>query len=155
MTTVTEACAVIRAVMEANIPANPDGGAPIPYRWRGEPAPPLPDTPSPFVYTIFAAGRSSTIEIGGGRGSNRHRNPGEVDIFVFIPSDWGEKYGTDIAEHFAALFRSYRDNGVTVEDATVYPGGPGSDIAVPGMDNEASNYIWCGCGVSFYFDLTG
>jgi hypothetical protein len=156
MTTATEACAVIRAIMEANVPANPDVNGPaIAYRWRGEPGGALPDVPAPFVFTVFGTARSGVIENGGGRGHNRHRCPGEAEILVFIPNDWGEKFGTDLAEHFAGLLRSYRSNGVTIEDATVYPGGPGSEIAVPGIENEASNYIWCACGVRFYFDLTG
>lgn len=156
MTTATEAFDAIRAVMEANVPANPKAGGPaIAYRWQGETSPPLPDTPSPFIYTVFAALRSDTIEIGGGRGANRHRNPAEADVFIFVPNGWGQKYGTDLAEHFASLFRSYRANGVTVDSATVYPGGPGSEIAVPGLDNEAGNYFWAGCGVRFHFDLTG
>lgn len=156
MTTATEAFAVIRAVMEANAPENPKAGGPaIAYRWFGETGPALPDQPSPFVYTVFAALQSDTIEIGGGRGANRHRNPAEADIFVFVPNGWGLGCVTDLAEHFARLFRSHRNSGVTVDSATVYPGGPGSEIAVSGLDNEAGNYIWAGCGVRFHFDLTG
>lgn len=156
MTTLTGACRSIRTVMEANVPDNPETGGPsIVYRWKDEDGPPLPDTPAPFVYTVFTALRSDAIEIGGGRGANRHRNPGEANIFVFVPRTWSQPYATDLAEHFAKLFRSYRANGVTVDSATVYPGGQGSEIAVPGMDNEANNYIWAGCGLSFYFDLTG
>lgn len=176
MTTASEAYDVIRAVMEANVPLDPripdeiDFGAlpwgelpwtgrpphaPLVYRWFGEFGPPLPDQPAPFVYTVFTAQRSDVIEIGGGRGANRHRNPAEADILVFVPNGWGQRVATDFAEHFAGLFRAYRDNGVTVDSATVYPGGPGSEIAVPGMDNEAGNYFWAGCGVTFYYDLTG
>jgi hypothetical protein len=152
--TATDACAVIREVMKNSTPLNPKTSEPLPLRFRGEPSPPLPNTPAPFVFTFFGASRSGVIEVGGGAGANRHRNPGVAAILVFVPNDWGEPPATDIAEAFAKLFRSYKDNGVTVEDATVYPGGHGADIAVPGL-TEPGNYIWAGCEVEFYFDLIG
>jgi hypothetical protein len=156
MTTASDAFGVIRALMEANPAANPKtGGGLIPFRWFGEKNPPLPDTAAPFIFTVFTAMRSGVIETGGGRGRNRHRNPAEADIFVFVPNEWTQKVGTDLAEIFAALLRPYNQNGVFVEDATVYPGGPGSEIAVPGMDVDVGNYFWCGVGVRFYFDLVG
>jgi hypothetical protein len=154
MTTATAAFAVIRSVMEGATPLNPKTSEALAMRWRGEPNPPLPNTPAPFVYTLFSASRSGFIENGGGAGHNRHRNPGAAEILIFIPNDWGEAEGTKIAEAFQALFLSYSDNGVTVTDATVYPGGSGSDIAVPGLE-EPGNYIWAGCDVEFYFDQIG
>ncbi|MEH2476245.1 hypothetical protein V1281_002586 [Nitrobacteraceae bacterium AZCC 2161] len=154
MTTASEAYATVRAVIEAAAPLDPNSGAKIPLRWRGEDNPPLPDLPAPFAFTLFGASRSSTIENGGGRGANRHRNFGVAEIFVFIPKDWGERYGTDFAEAFASALRPYRDNGVTCEDATVYPGGDGAQISVPGL-TEPGNYFWSACEANFYFDLIG
>jgi hypothetical protein len=155
MPTLSVAIATIRALMEENPATNPTNNEFVPFRWRGDHMPPLPDTPSPFIYSMFTATRSETIEVGGGRGANRHRNPLEVEVFVFIPNELGLQYGTDIAEHFAALFRPYSASGLACENATAYPGGPGSEISVPGMDNESGNYFWSGCGANFHFDLIG
>ncbi|SNS36206.1 hypothetical protein SAMN05216374_0977 [Tardiphaga sp. OK246] len=155
MTTTSQALAVVKGLIEANPQIHPESGDALPFYWQGDDAPLLPETPSPFIYTFFEAMRSDTIEIGGGRGRNRHRNPGAATIFVFVPIGWGLQYGTDYAEALATPLRSYRQNGVTVEGVTVYPGGPGSEIAVPGMDNEAKNYFWSGLDVEFYHDLIG
>lgn len=155
MTTATEAIAVIRGMIEANVPVHPVTSVPLVLGWQGEDAMVLPDERVPFVYTVFKASRSTPIEIGGGRGSNRHRNPGVATIFVFVPIGWGLQYGTNYAEGFAELFRPFRADGVTCDRVTVYPGGPGADIAVPGIDNEATSYFWSGCEVEFYFDLIG
>jgi hypothetical protein len=149
MTTATQAFGTIRSVMEGATPLNQKTSEALPMRWRGEPNP-----PAPFVYTLFSASRSGLIENCGGDGNNRNRNPGAAEILIFIPNDWGEKEGTKIAEAFQALFLSFSGGGVTVTDATVYPGGNGSDIAVPGLE-EPGNYIWAGCDVEFYFDLIG
>ncbi|WP_445488596.1 hypothetical protein [Rhodopseudomonas sp. RCAM05734] len=154
MPTASEANATIRAVIEGAAPLDPNSGEAIPLRWRGEDNPPLPDRPAPFAFTLFGARRSGVIETGGGRGANRHRNHGVAEIFVFVPKDWGERYGTDFAEAFAAALRPYRANGVSCEDATVYPGGDGAEIAVPGLA-EPGNYFWSACEVNFYFDLIG
>lgn len=155
MTTASDAIAIIKAMIEANPQQHPTSGVPLPMYWQGDDPPQLPDVPSPFIYTAFEAAKSDTIEIGGGRGSNRHRNPGAVIVFAFVPLGWGLQYGTDFAEALAAPFRSYRANGVTVDSVTVYPGGPGSEIAIPGMDTEAKNYFWSGIEAEFYFDLIG
>ncbi len=153
MTTASEAIAVIRGLIEANPQLHPESGDPLPMYWQGDDAPTLPDTPSPFIYTAFEATKSDTIEIGGGRGANRHRNPGGAIVFVFVPLGWGLQYGTNYAEALASPLRSYRANGVTVDNVTVYPGGPGSEIAIPGMDTEAKNYFWSGLEAEYYHDL--
>ncbi|WP_445490199.1 hypothetical protein [Rhodopseudomonas sp. RCAM05734] len=155
MTTASEAIAAIRGMIEGSLPVHPTTSVALPVSWQGEDAFVLPDQRAPFVYVLFDTVKSSTIEIGGGRGANRHRNPGSATILVFVPLGWGLQYGTDYAEHFAALFRSYRANGITCDAVTVYPGGPGSQIAVPGIENEATGYFWSGCEVEFTFDLIG
>ncbi len=76
-------------------------------------------------------------------------------MFVFVPLGWGLKYGTDYAEALASPLRSFRADGVTIDRVTVYPGGPGSEIAVPGMDNEANSYFWSGLEAEYYHDLIG
>lgn len=153
--TVSQAIATVRGLIEANVPVHPDTNVSLPVSWQGEDPVQLPDTPSPFIFVVFETTNSSVIENGGGRGANRHRTPFEVSILIFVPLGWGLQYGTDYAEGFAGVFRPYNLNGVTCDAVTVYPGGPGSEIAVPGIDNEASSYFWSGCGVEGYLDLIG
>ena len=155
MTTASQAIAALKSLIEDNPQLHPDSGEPLPMYWQGDDPVRLSDTPSPFIYTSFEATKSATIEIGGGRGSNRHRNPGSASLFVFVPVGWGLQYGTDYAEALAAPLRSFRAGGVTIDRVTVYPGGPGSAIAVPGMDSEAKNYFWSSVEADFYFDLIG
>jgi hypothetical protein len=155
MTTASQAIAAIRAVIEGNTPVHPVTNEPLKLGWQGEDAMALPDERVPFIYTSFESSRSNVIENGSGRGGNRHRGFAVASIIIFVPVGWGLQYGTDYAESFAALFRSYRANGVSCDAITVYPGGPGSQIAVPGIDNEATGYFWSGCEVEFYFDLIG
>jgi hypothetical protein len=155
MTTASEAIAAIRAAIEANVPVHPVTNAALPLGWLGEAALVLPNEPSPFVYTVFDAAPSDVIEIGGGRGANRHRNFGAAQILIFVPVGWGLQYATDYAEGFAAVFRSYRQDGVTSDRVTVYPGGAGSALSVPGLSSEVANYFWSACDVEFYHDLIG
>lgn len=154
MTTASDAYGVIRSVIEANVP-NDQNGRPIDLRFYGDQAPLLPSIPQPFAFILFDASRASVIEVGGGRGANRHRNPGIAAIYLFVPQDWTLKVATDLAESIATLFRSYRQNGVSCESATVYPGGLGSQMKPPGTDSEVDNYMWACCEIEFYFDLTG
>lgn len=154
MTTASDAHAFIRSRMEANIPNDPNG-TPVTLRWRGEVGDPLPDSPSPFAFTLFDATISGVIEIGGGRGRNRHRQPSSAEVYIFVPNGWGLKPATDLAETIAALFRSINQSGVTVESATVYPGGPGSELSIPGLPSESDNYMWSAVGIEFHYDLIG
>ena len=156
MTTSSAAYAVLRSLLEANIPANPETGGPaISLRWRGEDGGPLPDVPAPFFFTMFDASRSGVIEVGGGRGANRHRNPSSADVFIFVPNGWGLAPPTTLAESVATIFRPINQSGVVVESATVYPGGPGSELSIPDMPSEVGNYMWSAVGIEFYFDLIG
>ncbi len=154
MTTASTAHAVFRSVIDGATIT--DNGSAVPLRYYGDNNDDLPDVPTPFVYVVFDAFKAEVIEMGGaGRGSNRHRNFGTCDAFVFVPKGTGMKRATDIAETIAALFRSYRLNGVTCETATVFPGGNGSDIKPDGMDSEVGNYLWAGCQIEFYHDVIG
>jgi hypothetical protein len=153
--TVSQAIATVRSLIEDNVPVHPNTGNPLPVSWQGEDPVQLPNDPSPFIYVVFETTKSAVIENGRGRGGNRHRTPAAATILIFVPTGWGLQYGTDYAEGFATVFRPYNSNGVICDAVTVYPGGPGSEIAVPGMDNEAGNYFWSGCEVEFYFDLIG
>jgi hypothetical protein len=154
MTTASEAHSFIRGRIESNVPNDKDGVS-ITLRWRGELGNPLPDTPSTFAFTFFDASLSGVIENGGGRGNLRHRNPGRAEVYIFVPNDWGLKPATDLAEAFATLFRAVNQSGVVVEAATVYPGGPGSELSIPGLPSDVENYIWSACEIDFYFDLIG
>jgi hypothetical protein len=44
---------------------------------------------------------------------------------------------TDLAESVAQVFRSYRDTDVSCFEATVFPGGLGSDIARQACDSKS------------------
>lgn len=153
--TVSQANAIVRALIEANVPLDPNSGEPLPVNWQGEAPLLLPNDPAPFIYVDMQTTKSSVIENGGGRGFNRHRTPASAAILIFAPLGWGLQYGTDTAEIFANVFRPYNQDGVTVDAVTVYPGGPGSEIALPGIDNAATDYFYSGCDVEFYFDIIG
>lgn len=157
MTTASEAHAFLRGLLEGTVPT--DGAnfsdAPIKLRWFGDNDGPLPPREVPFAFTIFDAGRSGVIERGGGRGHLRHRNPGTMDSFVFTEIRTGLKRATDISEQIAALYRSVNQSGVVVDSVTVFPGGPGSQLQVPGLSAEVGSYMWSGCSVEFYHDLIG
>lgn len=155
MPTAAEAVAAVRSTIEAVAPVHPQTSAPLPFGWQGEAPLLLPATPSPFVYTLFDASPDGVIEIGGGRGGNRHRQSLVAEILVFVPIGWGLAYGLNYAEAFATVFRSFAGSGVVCDRVTVHPGGPGSQLSVPGLDNEANNYFWSGCEAEFYFDLIG
>lgn len=157
MTTASEACGVIRTVLEATPPQDGArfGAAPIALFWYGDPDQTLPEFPTPFAFTMFEAERSGVIEIGGGRGANRHRNPALATVYVCTPKDTGQQRATDIAEGVATLFRSYKDNGITCDSATVYPAVDGTRLNPPGSDSDVGNYMVAACEIEFYFDLIG
>lgn len=154
------AYAVIRNLIEQNKPA-----AVTALRWQdqrkdsnGRMA--LPSDPATFAYTEFLTGKSGVIENGGGRGANRHRNPGTVDILVFSPKGGGltnvsQTGCLDIAEQFAALFRPFNQSGVKVDSATAYPGGDGAALKPKGFDSAVGDYFWAAVEVDLYFDLIG
>ena len=157
MTTASQAFAVIRSVIEGDPPEDGAtwGSAAVQLLWYGDPNQIIPDFPAPFGFTLFEAGVSGVIERGGGSGQLRHRNPAAAEFFVCTPKDSGQQRGTDIAEQVAALFRSYNESGVTVENATVYPSVDGSQLKPPGADTDVGNYLVAACGIEFRFDLIG
>lgn len=155
-----EAFGVLRALLEANQPA-----AVTAYRWQNEDEDSngdvaLPDTPAPFVYCEFLADPSSVIEIGGGRGANRHRCPANLELYVFVPRGTGlhQTDGSgclDIADEIAALLRSFAESGVTVDSATAAPGGAGALLKPQGLSSDVTNYFWAIVTAELYFDLIG
>jgi hypothetical protein len=155
MPTAAQAVAAVRSAIEAVAPVNPNTSAPLPFGWQGETALLLPNDPSPFVYTLFDAMPDGVIEIGGGRGANRHRQGLVAEILIFVPIGWGLSYGLNYAEAFAAAFRSFAVAGVICDRVTVHPGGPGSQLRVAGLSDEVANYFWSGCEAEFYFDQIG
>lgn len=153
MTTASQARAVVRARIEA-------GGISVPLRWQNEATDSngsidLPDTPSPFVYTEFLTDPQQLASFGGGRGSNRYRNPARIDSYVFVPKGEGLDEAEQIAEQIATLFRSYRDTDISCFDATVYPGGDGAALKPPGLTSEVGNYFWAVVEISLFFDTIG
>lgn len=127
----------------------------VPLRWQNEDGGALPDTPSPFIYTLFHTGRAGIAGYGGGRGNNLYRNPARVEAYVFVPKGVGLDQAEYVAEQVAALFRSYRDEHISCFDATVYPGGDGAELTPPGLTSEVGNYFWAACEVSLHFDQIG
>lgn len=155
MTTAAQAYAVVRARLEANVPAGLSA-----LRWQDEEADSngeveLPEVPAAFAYTEFLAERSAAIEIGSGRGGNRHRNPGRLDVYVFAPKGQGVAVPLALADAIATLYRPFRSGGVSCVSATSYPGGDGAELTPKGLSSEVGNYFWALCEVELYFDLTG
>lgn len=153
MTTASQAFAAVKARIEA-------GALGVPLRWQNEEKDSdgnaeLADTPEAFIYSEFIGDRASVIEIGGGRGSNRHRNPAHLDIYVFVPRGGGLAAATDIAEQIAALFRPLHSGGVNVDRVSVSPGGDGADLKPKGMPSLVDNYYYATVQVELYYDLVG
>lgn len=116
----------------------------------------LPDEPAPFVFFELITDRAEFIEIGGGRGSNRARQDGELHGFVFVPRGWGLEAMLPLAEHVAAAFRSYRLAGaVSCGAASVHPVGEGADLVPPGLSSAAGNYSCNLVSVPFFFEQVG
>lgn len=160
MTTPSEVYAALKSLIEANKPS-----AVTAMRWQDMDADstglvPLPDVPATFIYTEFLTEKSDPIEIGGGRGANRHRCPAHVDIYVFVPRGTGLRKGDgsgslEIADALAGILRPYAQNGITVDSATSYPGGDGSLLMPKGLSSEVGNYFWSAVGADLHFDLIG
>ncbi len=153
MTTASGAFAVIKSRLEG-------GGLSVPLRWQNEDKDStgqveLPDTPTTFIYSEFLTDPSRLVSFGGGRGSNRYRNPARFVSYVFVPKGDGLAIATNKAEAVAALFRSYRDSDISCFDATVYPGGDGASLKPPGLNSEVNNYFWACCETRLFFDLIG
>ena len=148
MTTASGAFTIIKARLAG-------GGLGFPLRYQGEDGGALADTPSPFAYVEFITERAAIASYGGGRGQNRYRHPGRVDAYVFVPNGWGLKEATDRAELIAALFRSYRDADISCFEATVFSGGHGSEMDVPGLGSAVNDYWYAAVEVSLHFDLIG
>ena len=155
MTTASGAFNVIKSRLLANKPA-----ALSAYRFQNEDEDSagnkeLPNSPTPFAYAEFVTDPGRLVSFGGGRGNNRYRNPGRLDVYVFTPKGEGLTGVTDLAETIAALFRSYRDDDISCFDATVHPGGQGSDFRPAGVASEVDNYFVAVAEISMHFDLIG
>lgn len=153
MTTASAAYTVLRNRLAANTS--------LPIRWRGDDTDSagsgdLPDTPTTFLFCWFEPMPAVIAGFGGGRGANLYRNQALLNIFVFVPrGDGSETVALDHGETIAAIFRSFRDSDVSCFGASVLSGGPGSDIAPPGLRSEVNLYSFALIEVELHFDQTG
>lgn len=126
------------------------GSSPLPVYWQNENNT-LPDTVAPFAFALFTTFGQQIASYGGGRGANRWRTQGDLEVFVFVPVGNGLAQALDYAEQIAALFRGQRFDGVSCEDVVVDP-----HAAVPSSLLDASgNYYAANAVVAFYFDQIG
>lgn len=147
MATVSQAYDAVRARLEAQLVGTT-------LYWQNENNY-LPDTPTRFVYVEFLTGSAFIVGIGGGEANNRYRNPAMVEAYAFVPNGEGLKSATDLAEQVAAALRSYNNGTIRCIEATVMPGGDGSDLKPSGMDSEVGNYFYATASVSLSFDQIG
>lgn len=150
MTTAAQAFAIIKAMAIADKPAKVDS-----LRWQNEEGDPLPDEAVPFIYTEFLTDRGNLAGFGGGRGANLYRNRARIEAYVFVKRGDGLEVALEIAEQYAAIFRSYRDDYISVWDATPLPGGDGSDLKPKGITSRVSNYFYACVRINLSFDLIG
>lgn len=147
MTTIVTCWAAIKARAIAQVTL-------LPMYWQDEGGA-LPDTPAPFVYFHLEMDRAEFIEMGGGRGSNLFRAPGELQCFVFTPRDTGLADALPYAEHVAAAFRSFRDGDVSIGTAVPQPVGDNTPLTPPGMTSPVNNYSCCIVALPIHFDQVG
>lgn len=115
----------------------------------------LPDTPATFIYFEMITEGGEFIEIGGGRGANRHRTAAELHAYVFVPRGQGLAVALAAAEPVAAAFRSFRGSGVSCNGATIHPAGEGAQLVPPGGSPVAGNYSAVVVAIPFTFDQVG
>lgn len=115
----------------------------------------LPKDPTPFVFFELIADPARPIEFGAGRGHNRYRCPAELIAYVFTPRDWGLPAMLPYGEHVATAFRSFRDNVVSCQAATVHPVGHGQSIRPPGVSSIPGGYSALIVVVDLHFDQVG
>lgn len=108
--------------------------------YSGDDAAILPDVPTPFGFVVFNNEGSIATAYGGGRGANLYRNRMRIEIYVFSPMGYGAETVSAYAETVAARLRSFRDDVVSCFGADVIPFGPGSNLSVPGLSSDVSNY---------------
>lgn len=132
-------------------------GDEVPVVWQNEGAV-LPDVADPFIYVEFLSDPGQIVAFGGGRGSNLYRYPARLDIYVFIPSTWGLSVALRIGEAVASRYRSQRSSGtgqLSIDSATVIPGGHGSSLKPPGFNSEVDNYGFATVAVTLSYDQVG
>lgn len=116
----------------------------------------LPENPEIFVYSEFIIDSSRVIEIGGGRGHNRHRHTARLDSYVFVPRGTGLSVALTRAELICAALRAYRQADIGCIAATAHAMGDGESMTPPGLSQSEVNNYFCAIAVSeFWFDLTG
>ena len=111
----------------------------------------LPDTATAFCYVLFETHNQNLIGFGGGRGQNRWRTPGHLEVFVFVPLGEGLDVALNYAETIAALFRGKRFNGVSCISALVDPNAAKPDA----LHDLSGNYYAVSALIDLYFDQVG
>ncbi len=148
MPSTDEAIAAVRTRLDS-------GGFAFPLYYDGDDAPILPDTPATFGYVEFMGQGSTLVAYGGGRGSNIYRNTAIVNIWVFSPIGYGSEAATIHAKPVADRMRSYRDENISIFKADVIHLGQGSNLSIPGLISEVSNYQCALVECDLIFDLIG
>jgi hypothetical protein len=148
MATVSQAFAAVRARLDS-------GGFAFPLYYDGDDAVILPDMPAPFYFVIFQNQGSALVAFGGGRGGNTYRNSALVNVLAFSPSGYGLEAAADHAEPVAARLRSYRDDIISIFRSDVVETGQGSNLSVPGLVSEVSNYQYVLIESELIFDQIG
>lgn len=130
-------------------------GITLPLRWQNEDNGELPDTPTAFAFVQFLGELAFLASFGGGSGNNRYRNPGRLDIYVFVPRDQGLSVALSNAETIATVIRSYRTGDLSCREASVIPGGNGAMLSPPGIGSEVNNYFWALVVADLSYDQIG
>lgn len=111
----------------------------------------LSDTPASFVYVLFETHNQNHAAYGGGRGQNRWRTLGSLEMFVFVPTGQGTDDALDYAEELAVLFRGQRFGGVSCEAVQIDPNA----MKAQAVRDLAGNYYAVSAIADLYFDQVG
>ena len=113
MTTVAAAQAVIRARLEAQLPA-------LSFKWQNESFI-VPNTAAPFAHVELIVEGMEFAGFGGGRFANLQRTTGRIEAQVMVRANTAVATGYATAEDIAAVFRSFRDEDISCFTAEVFP----------------------------------
>jgi hypothetical protein len=139
MTTVAAAQAVIRSLLETQLPA-------LSFKWQNEKFI-VPNTPAPFAHVELIVEGMEIIAFGGGRGANLQRTIGRIEAQVMVAANTAVATGLATAEDIAAVFRGYRDADISCFACEVFPE---TGATIDGNYAHVATTI-----VDLHFDKTG